>query len=145
MWSYVLYFLIGGTIVSAVAYVGTHSDGMTAAFVASLPTIFIINILLLYHNGGVSAGMTYARGALLYLPLFVACVSLTMFLLPRIDMVWALVAGLSVYGVPTLVRHHRGHRVIAQTIPLQVPALAIISSEQQVVPAGVTAHEEQHA
>jgi hypothetical protein len=146
MWSYVLYFLLGGTIVSAVAYVGTHSDGMTAAFVASLPTIFIINILLLYHNGGVSAGMSYARGALMYLPLFIGCVSLTMFLLPRIDMVWALVAGLSVYGVPILVRHSRGRRVIAQAVPLQAPVMAMIaSSEQQVVPGSVVGHEERHA
>jgi hypothetical protein len=107
MWSYVLYFLIGGTIVSAVAYVGTHADGKTAAFVAGLPVLFVINLLLLYQNGGISAGMSYARGALMYVPIFVACVGLTLFLLPRLPMPLALVAGLSLYAVPVIARSVR--------------------------------------
>ena len=126
MWPYVLYFLIGGTVVSAVAYVGTHVDGKTAAFVAGLPVLFIINMLLLYQNGGINAGLSYARGALLYVPVFVACVGLTMFLLPRIQMPLALVAGLSLYALPILGRgmSRRGDHgalagELAQVSPLQ--------------------------
>lgn len=99
MWPYVLYFLIGGTIVSLAAYVGSRGDGMAAAFVASIPVIFITNLVLLYHTGGVSAGVTYARGALMYVPLFVGCVVLTMVLLPRIGMPWSLLGGISVYSL----------------------------------------------
>jgi len=104
MWSYVLYFLIGGTLVTAVAYVGKHGDGMTAAFVASLPVLFITNVFLLYQNGGVPAGLSYARGALLYLPMFVGCVLLTIVLLPRIEAPLAVLAGVSVYALPAAVR-----------------------------------------
>jgi hypothetical protein len=96
MWPYVMYFLIGGTIVSLAAYVGSRGDGMAAAFVASIPVIFITNLVLLYHNGGVSAGLTYAKGALMYVTF---CVVLTMVLLPRIGMPWSLLAGMSVYSL----------------------------------------------
>lgn len=99
MWPYVLYFLVGGTIVSLAAYVGSRGDGMAAAFVASIPVMFITNVVLMYHTGGVNAGLTYARGALMYLPLFVGCVLLTMVLLPRIGMPWSLLAGISVYSL----------------------------------------------
>ena len=114
MWSYALYFVVGGTVVTAVAYVGKHGDGMTAAFIASLPVLFIINVLLLYQHGGVSAGMAYARGALMYLPMFVGCVLLTMVLLPRIGLPLAMLAGVSVYALPAAVRplvvRHRTRR-----------------------------------
>jgi len=99
MWPYVLYFLIGGTIVSFAAYVGSRGDGAAAAFVASIPVIFITNLVLLYHTGGVSAGVTYAKGALMYVPLFVGCVLLIMVLLPRIGMPWSLLSGASVYSL----------------------------------------------
>ncbi len=104
MWSYVLYFIIGGTLVTAVAYVGKHGDGMSAAFVASLPVLFIINVLVLYNSGGLSAGLSYARGALMYLPMFVGCVLLTMVLLPRMSMPFAMLAGVSVYALPAIIR-----------------------------------------
>lgn len=114
MWPYALYFVVGGTVVTAVAYVGKHGDGMSAAFVASLPVLFILNVLLLYKHGGVSAGMSYARGALMYLPMFVGCVLLTMVLLPRIGLPLAMLAGVSVYALPAAVRpivvRHRVHR-----------------------------------
>ncbi len=104
MWPYLLYFIVGGILVSAVAYIGKHGDGMSAAFVASLPVLFITNMVLLYQNGGVPAGLSYARGVLACLPMFVGCILLTMVLLPRIGMPWALLAGLSVYLLSAIVR-----------------------------------------
>ena len=125
MWPYVLYFVLGGTLVTAVAYVGKHGDGMTAAFIASLPVLFIVNVFLLYHNGGVSAGLTYARGALLYLPMFVGCVLLTMVLLPRIEAPLAVLAGVSVYALPAMVRplivRRRTRRETVVTSPATQP------------------------
>jgi surface polysaccharide O-acyltransferase-like enzyme len=147
MWPYILYFVVGGTLVTAVAYVGKHGDGMTAAFVASLPVLFIINMLLLYQNGGVSAGLSYARGALMYLPMFVGCVLLTMVLLPRLDMPLAVLAGVSVYALPAFVRpfvvRHREMRRQARSsserFSAPVPSAVTVSPQ-------VTGHaEEQHA
>jgi hypothetical protein len=145
MSSYVLYFLIGGTVVTTVAYIGTHADGMTAAFVAGLPVLFIINVLLLYHTGGVSAGVSYARGALICTPVFVVCVVLTMWLLPRLQMPWALIAGASVYGVFLLVRRRSGRELLSSgTVPLGVPVVTGLLSEQ-VVPDKKAGHEEHRS
>ncbi len=99
MWPYVLYFLIGGTVVSLVAYIGAHGNGMVAALVASIPVLFITNMVLLYNNGGLSAGLIYAKAALMYTPLFVGCVLLTIVLLPRLAMPLPLVAGVSIYAL----------------------------------------------
>jgi len=130
MWPYVLYFIIGGTLVTAVAYVGKHGDGMSAAFVASLPVLFIINVLVLYNSGGLSAGLSYARGALMYLPMFVGCVLLTMVLLPRIGMPFAMLAGVSVYALPAVVRplvmrRRAAHR---QALPQSIPQVQVQSA-----------------
>lgn len=123
MWPYVLYFIIGGTLVTAVAYVGKHGDGMSAAFVASLPVLFIINVFVLYNSGGVSAGLSYARGALMYLPMFVGCVLLTMVLLPKISMPFAMLAGVSVYTLPAVVRPIVMRRRLARQRALPPPSL----------------------
>jgi len=139
MWPYILYFLIGGTLVSAVAYVGNHADGRTAALVAGLPVLFIINMLLLYQHGGVSAGLSYARGALMYVPVFVGCVLVTMWLLPHVQMPVALAAGLSIYLVP----------VMARTFPLRAdqPLVAAqvgvpVNPAQPVAVESVSRHED---
>ena len=147
MWPYVLYFIVGGTIVTAVAYVGKHGDGMTAAFVASLPVLFIINMLLLYQNGGVSAGMSYARGALMYLPMFVGCVLLTMVLLPRVEMPLAVLAGVSVYALPAVVRpfvlRRRENR--HQTVPASGALSIAVASTVSVSPQVTANAEEPHS
>jgi len=46
MWQYLVYFVIGGTVVATVAYIGTHHGGLVAAFVASLPVFFLVSLTL---------------------------------------------------------------------------------------------------
>ena len=141
MWPYALYFIVGGTLVTAVAYVGKHGDGMSAAFIASLPVIFIINVFLLYQNGGVSAGMSYARGALIYLPMFIGCVLLTMVLLPRIGMPLSMMAGVSVYALPALVRPFVVRRRLRRQ--LLSSAEAAQDQVQSALMQQVTGHAEE--
>jgi hypothetical protein len=57
MWPYVLYFFVGGTLVTAVA-MSAHTGRHDGRVRGSLPVLFIINVLLLYQNGGVSAGLS---------------------------------------------------------------------------------------
>ena len=89
-------------MVALVAYVGSHSNGMLAAFVASLPVLFLVSILLMYRNGGVSASIAYVKGTLLFLPMFPCYAALVIWLLPRLDLPEALVAGLPIYMVPII-------------------------------------------
>ena len=103
MWHYLFYFLIGGTVVTVVAYIGGHGNGILAAFVASLPVLFFLNVLIMYRNGGVAASITYTKGSLLFMPTFACYAALTMWLLPHLGMPRALVLGLPIYAVPIIV------------------------------------------
>lgn len=71
MWQYFVYFLVGGTVVTMVAYIGSRFNGFLAALVASLPILFLLNVLLMYRNGGVTTSLDYVRGSLLFVPAFV--------------------------------------------------------------------------
>ena len=89
-------------MVTVVAYIGSRGNGMLAAFVASLPMLFLLNVLLMYRNGGVAASITYTKGALLFLPAFACYAALTIWLLPHLGMPKALVPGLPIYTVPII-------------------------------------------
>jgi len=103
MLQYVIYFLAGGTVAALVAYIGSRGNGILAALVASLPVLFLLNVLLMYRNGGVAASITFVKGALLFLPVFVCYAALTIWLLPRLGMPRALLPGLPVYLLPMMI------------------------------------------
>ncbi|HUV44249.1 MAG TPA: hypothetical protein VMW13_05405 [Dehalococcoidales bacterium] len=102
MWQYLVYFMIGGSVVATIAYVGTHHGGLLAAFVASLPVLFFVSLTLLYRNGGLDAALQYVKGSLLFLPVFVLYAVLTAWLLPRLGSLTAIIPGLALYFVPLL-------------------------------------------
>jgi len=104
MLQYFVYFLIGGTVVTVVAYTGSRSNGFLAALVASLPTLFLLNVLLMYRNGGAASSLDYVRGSLLFLPAFVGYAMLTAWLLPRLGIPEALLPGLPIYLLPVMIR-----------------------------------------
>jgi len=134
MWQYFIYFLIGGTVVASVAYVGSHSNGMLAAFVASLPVLFLASILLMYRNGGVSASIAYVKGSLLFLPMFPCYAALVIWLLPRVGLPEALVAGLPIYMVPILIKRMIRFRILKKGTSLtQIPEEAIKPLDYRVV------------
>jgi len=102
MLQYLIYFLAGGTVVALVAYVGSRGNGMLAALVASLPVLFLLNVLLMYRNGGVASSLEYVKGSLLFVPAFVSYAALTIWLLPHLGMPKALLPGLPIYLVPMM-------------------------------------------
>lgn len=118
MLQYIIYFLIGGTVVAAVAYLGSRGDSALAAFVASLPVLFLLNVFVMYRVGGMNGSLTYAKGVVLMLPVFVFYAALTIWLLPRLGMPKALMLGLPVYLIPVVairMRRHKGSK--AKAIP----------------------------
>ena len=118
MLQYLIYFLIGGTVVAAVAYLGSRGDSALAAFVASLPVLFLLNVFVMYRAGGMNGSLTYAKGVVLMLPIFVFYAALTIWLLPRLGMPKALVLGLPVYLIPVVAIRMRRHKTSkAKAIP----------------------------
>ena len=104
MVQYFIYFLTGGTVVALVAYVGSRGNGILAACVASLPILFLLNVLLMYRNEGVATSLEYVKGSLLFLPAFACYATLTIWLLPRLGMPEALLPGLPIYLLPMMIR-----------------------------------------
>ena len=118
MLQYLIYFLIGGTVVAAVAYLGSRGDSALAALVASLPVLFLLNVFVMYRAGGMNGSLTYAKGVVMMLPIFVFYAALTIWLLPRLGMPKALVLGLPVYLIPVVAIRMRRHKTSkAKAIP----------------------------
>jgi uncharacterized membrane protein (GlpM family) len=118
MLQYLIYFLIGGTVVAAVAYLGSRGDSALAALVASLPVLFLLNVFVMYRAGGMNGSLTYAKGVVLMLPVFVFYAALTIWLLPRLGMPKALILGLPVYLIPVVAIRMRRHKTSkAKAIP----------------------------
>ena len=104
MLQYMIYFLVGCTVVTAVAYVGSRGNGILAAVIASLPVLFLTSVLLMYRNGGVATSLEYVKGSLLFLPAFACYATLTIWLLPRLGMPEALLPSLPIYLLPVMIR-----------------------------------------
>jgi len=92
-----LYFVIGGAMVSAVTYFGSHAKSQIAAFIALLPSISVITICSIYFASGTKEAVSYAKSMLILLPPWVLYVIGVIFLLPRIGLAGSLVVSIMVY------------------------------------------------
>lgn len=92
-----IYFVIGGSAVTAVAYFGSQGKGLLAAFIAMLPATTVITFIAIYLSGGNHAAQNYAGGLLKVLPAWVLYVGALLLLLPRIGIAGALATGIAVY------------------------------------------------
>lgn len=65
---YVLYFLLGGTIVSVSTFLGSQGKSFLAAFASTFPAITGATFILIYLNGGNDAILSYAKNLLWFVP-----------------------------------------------------------------------------
>ena len=96
---YVLYFLIGGTIVTVVTYYASHARTLLAAFLANLPVMTLITFLMIYREAGAQAVVPYAKGLLIMLVPWLLYIFSVVFLTPRLGIILSLLTGLSCYLV----------------------------------------------
>lgn len=94
---YILYFLIGGTIVSVVTYYASHARTLLAAFLANLPVMTLITFLMIYREAGEKAVVPYAKGLIIMLVPWLSYIFSVMLLTPRLGLIPALLIGLSGY------------------------------------------------
>jgi uncharacterized membrane protein (GlpM family) len=92
-----LYFVIGGSIVSAVTYFGSHAKGQIAAFIAFLPSISVITLCTIYFSSGTDGAISYAKNMLILLPPWLLYVIAVIVLLPRIGLVSSLAVSVALY------------------------------------------------
>lgn len=96
---YLIYFLIGGTVVCLVTYLAGSAKGLLAAFFANLPVITLITFLTIYSNAGEKAVVEYAKGLIFMLFPWLAYIFSVIFLTQRIGLMPALAIGLASYFI----------------------------------------------
>lgn len=96
---YIIYFLIGGTVVSLVTYLAGSAKGLLAAFFANLPVITLITFLTIYSNAGEKAVVEYAKGLIFMLFPWLAYIFSVIFLTQRIGLMPSLAIGLASYFI----------------------------------------------
>ena len=89
---FILYFLVGGTIVSLVSYLGSSGRGLLSAFVATFPAITLVTMIFIYLEGGLTVTHSYAKGLALFFPAWFAYLLFVVFALPRWG-IWKTLAG----------------------------------------------------
>lgn len=110
MWQYLLYFLIGGTIVALVAYFVNQGNQVLTILVGNIPILFLLNTILAYRAGGSMSSIAYAKGALISLPFFIIFVLMVLFILPRINTPAAILPAMLVYIIPPIIFHRMRQR-----------------------------------
>ncbi len=96
---YLLYFLIGGTVVSLVTYFAGNAKGLLAAFFANLPVITLITFLTIYSEAGEKAVVEYAKSLIVMLFPWLAYIFSIIFLTQRIGLIPSLAIGLASYFI----------------------------------------------
>ncbi|GAB4485833.1 MAG: hypothetical protein OHK006_12600 [Thermodesulfovibrionales bacterium] len=94
---YVIYFLVGGAVISVVTYFASHSRSLLAAFLANLPVMTLITFLTIYREAGEKAVIPYAKGLLIMLFPWLAYIFSVIVLTSRIGLAAALLTGLGLY------------------------------------------------
>ncbi len=94
---YVLYFLLGGTIVSVSTYLGSQGKSFLAAFASTFPAITGATFILIYLNGGSYAIVSYAKNLLWFVPPWTVYVVFMIAGVPRFGFWPAMVGSLVLY------------------------------------------------
>jgi hypothetical protein len=111
MLQYLLYFVVGGGIVATVAFLAQKGNAALAVLVANIPIMFLLNMLLTYKAAGVTGSLTYANSALMYLPVYIIFVIITIWVLPRLGMPKALLPGVPVFILPLMIKRIRAYKI----------------------------------
>ena len=94
---YIIYFLIGGTVISTVTYFASHSKSLLAAFFANMPIITLITFLTIYHEVGQMAVVPYAKGLLIMMLPWLTYIFAIILLTPRLGFFPSLLTGFALY------------------------------------------------
>ena len=94
---YVLYFLLGGTIVSVSTYLGAQGRSFLAAFASTFPAITGATFILIYLNGGNDAIVSYAKNLLWFVPPWTVYVVSMIVGVPRFGFWPAMIGSLALY------------------------------------------------
>jgi hypothetical protein len=94
---YLLYFLLGGTIVSVSTYFGSQGKSFLAAFASTFPAITGATFILIYLNGGSESLVGYAKNLLWFVPPWIVYVITMILGVPRVGFWPAMALSMTLY------------------------------------------------
>ena len=94
-----VYFVLGGALVSVSTYWGSHGKGYLAAFASTLPVISSVTFILIYLNAGTDSTVSFARHLIWLSPAWFVYVILMMVGAPRMGFWVAFPISLVLYFV----------------------------------------------
>jgi len=102
---YVLYFIIGGTVVSASTWAGSQGRSWLAAFISTLPTLTVLTFIFIYQNAGEAPTVPYAKNLLYFVLPWMAYVGFYIVTIDRLGFWLALVGSVTIFiGVAALTK-----------------------------------------
>ncbi len=94
---YLLYFLLGGSIVSFSTYLGSQGKSFLAAMASTFPAVTGVTFILLYMNGGGSTTVDYAKSLMWFVPPWIVYVTAMIVGIPRLGFWPAMTGALVLY------------------------------------------------
>lgn len=94
---YVLYFIVGGLVVSLTTYYGSKGEGFIAALVSMFPSLTILTFILIYRSGGQASVFDYAKNLAYGVPPWILYVIAVGLLCEHIGIWLSLTVGVSLY------------------------------------------------
>ena len=94
---FIIYFIIGGSILTLVTYYGTRDKGILAAFIAMFPIVTAMSIITIYSQTGSLPVLNYVKGLLILTPVWILFLFCLVYLLPRLGLFAALGIGIIIY------------------------------------------------
>jgi uncharacterized membrane protein (GlpM family) len=94
---YVIYFLLGGSIVSFSTYLGSQGKSFLAAMVSTFPAITGVTFMLLYANGDGATTVDYAKNLLWFVPPWTVYVVAMIMGIPRLGFWPAMLTSFLLY------------------------------------------------
>jgi hypothetical protein len=102
---YLLYFVIGGTVVTLTTWFGSFGRSWLAAFVSTFPALTALTFILIYLNGGVAEPVPYAKHLIYFVVPWIAYVGLFLLTVNRLGFWIALTCSVAAFvGVASLFR-----------------------------------------
>jgi len=104
---FILYFLIGGSILTLVTYFGSKDKGIIAAFIAMFPLVTGMSIITIYTQAGSLFVVDYVKGLLILTPVWIIFLLCIYYLLPKQGLLIALGAGVAIYVIVAIILIYR--------------------------------------
>jgi len=100
---YLIYFILGGSIVAVATYFGSEKKGLISAFFALFPFITTFILFTVYSEAGLDAAASYTKGLLMLIPILILYLVCILYLLPRYGFWVAITSGIIIYTILALI------------------------------------------